>query len=172
MPQAYVKRERAPTAQQESFAHAYARTGDAGVAAVAARYSLKSRSPEVVARNPTIVKRVEAFRFKEMAEVLVPLALRVVKETLSGPASRARDDMARWVVKDWKEEHVSLGAGADGAEVDLGNATPAQLDRMIRELEVQQAALETIAAGKAKDVTPSQDVIDAAQPISDCDVFG
>jgi hypothetical protein len=108
-----------------------------------------------------------------MSEEIVPLALGVIVETLRGPAGRARDDMARWAVKEWKEDHVSLaGPGADGAEVDLGNATPAQLDRMIRELEVQQAALETIAAGKAKDVTPSQDVIDASDNISDNDPFG
>jgi hypothetical protein len=124
----------------------------------------------MLAKNPNVIKAVEAHRFSAMASKLVPLALTVIQETLEGPAGRARDDMARFVYKEWKDEHASIAG--PGAEEDLGNASAGQLARMIAELELQQAALETLASSKAKDISPSTDVIDDAEHITDDDPFG
>jgi hypothetical protein len=124
-----------------------------------------------VAKDPRVIKQVEAIRFRRMSEEIVPLALGVIVETLRGAPGRARDDMARWAVKEWKDEHGSVAGGVVDGDLDLSNASQGQLARMIQELEVQQAALETIAAGKAKDVTPSTDVIDAGDHITEIDPF-
>jgi hypothetical protein len=126
----------------------------------------------MLARNPSVIKAVEQTRFEAMSTRLVPLALKVMEETLSGPAGRARDDMARFVYKEWKEEHVSIAGPGEGGETDLSQASAGQLARMIADLEIQQAALETIAAGKAKVINPSTDVIAEADTITDDDMFG
>jgi hypothetical protein len=146
---------------------ALAQVGDPRAAALIADYPV--RNAVAAAKNPNVIRQVEDLRFHSFANDLVPRALHVISETLKGEPSRARDEMARWVVKEWKEEHAQLENAAD--EEDSGLSGDA-LAKKIADLELQRAAFEAIAAGRATDVTPSQDSIDDADTITDIDPFG
>jgi hypothetical protein len=153
--------------KRQTLVSALAQVGDPKAAALIAGYPVGRAI--YVAKDPNVIKEVESLRFIAFAKNLVPRALHVIRETLDGEPSRARDEMARWVVREWKEEHAQLDGAAEEDETTLSGDA---LAKKIASLDLQRAAFEAIAAGRAVDVTPSPDVIDDAAIITDDDVFG
>lgn len=153
------------TRRQKAYINALAMTGVQEYAIGVAGYSGRP------VMNDRMLKELDSVLLSYLVKEGMPEAIGVLKRAMDpeSPLNHQLAGAAR-VVDIYQKLRDRIGDG-EGAEDDASTMSPDALARRIRELEMQAAALETIKAGQARDVTPSMDVIDDAEPITDVDPF-
>ena len=140
------------TAMERSYIKHMAKTGDGEYAAAKAGYAFPAVAAGKLARNEhvQVATRAEAQKYlREEAggvSIAVLVSIGVDEKQPAGARVQAAKALA---------ELSDIGLTGEQSRKDPGEMDGAELQDMIAKLERQRDALEAIAAGKAKDVTPS-----------------
>ena len=153
------------TRRQKAYINALAMTGVQEYAYGVAGYSGK---PPM---NERMKQELDSVVMGYLTTEGVPDAIGVLKRAMA-PDSDMRHQIAGaakvFDIYQKLTDRMTDGAG-DGT--DLASASPEALARLGADLEAQLQALHTVKADRAVDVTPSTDVIDDAETITDVDPF-
>ncbi|HRP25353.1 hypothetical protein [Thauera sp.] len=153
------------TRRQKAYINALAMTGVQEYAVGVAGYSA---SPPMTDR---MRQELDSVVMNYLVKEGVPDAIGVLKRAMN-PESDMRHQIAgaAKVFDIYQRVTERLKDGAD-VGTDLASASPEDLARLGADLEAQLQALHTAKADRAVDVTPSTDVIDDAETITDVDPF-
>lgn len=144
------------SARTERYARVVAVTGSRRLAADMAGFD--GPIPEGARIAATIAEE----RRRIMEEGLLPLALVAMADALEDKDNyRRRDEMARFVYKEYQAEQNAAGTGDNQDPADLSSA---QLAKRILDLQNRAAELEGVKASKATIIN--------GETINDIDVFG